>query len=114
VRYVRSYLDEEDIEFFWEIDDDGWVQRHVEIVRATGDVRGAASLSESNQARDNGSLPEYQGRFGGIAEGNLADWDRDRPSDDLSAEQYQAVWRHARDQLGGSPWSRLAESGPPA
>jgi hypothetical protein len=33
-RWVRSYWDEEDITYVWEIGDDGWVTRSVELIGA--------------------------------------------------------------------------------
>ncbi|MEZ4410141.1 MAG: hypothetical protein R3A52_27240 [Polyangiales bacterium] len=97
--HVRSYWDEEDIDFYWEIDDEGWTVRHVAIVRATGFVQGAASLDEWNAAREAGTLDAYIDRYGRVAEGNVNTWDPDWPHDEITAEAYEAVWRDARATL---------------
>lgn len=102
--HVRSYWAGEDLDFFWEFNDAGFVQRHVEIERGTSRVRGAASLAEWNAARE-ARLPtvqRYSDHFGGIAEGPVHDWDPGWPREDLSPEEYEDVWIHARSSL--PPW----------
>jgi hypothetical protein len=46
VRWLRSYWDEEDVRYFFEADEDGWVLRQVELRGKDRTPAVAASLEE--------------------------------------------------------------------
>lgn len=45
-RRIRSYWDEEDVTFYWEVGDHGWITRHVKLAGPGVYPRAAASLQE--------------------------------------------------------------------
>src|SRR5215469_6429944 len=55
-RWVRSYWDEEDITFLWEVRDDGWIARSVELAGPKRRPRAAAALYELIRTRDTGGI----------------------------------------------------------
>jgi hypothetical protein len=95
-RWIRSYWDEEDVTFYWEVADDGWVTRHVELVGAELIPRAAASLDEWMRELEAGRIQEYQGRYGCLADQPVTEWDPDFPHEALTREQYETVWVTAR------------------
>jgi hypothetical protein len=68
VRCVRRFWDEEGIWFYFELDDDGWVTRQVELQGTARTPIAAASLSEWFTGLNAGRLQRYQARFGVVAE----------------------------------------------
>ncbi|MCJ1681136.1 hypothetical protein MTF65_28045 [Streptomyces sp. APSN-46.1] len=85
-RWFRSYWDEEDTWFYFEIGDDGWVTRQVELQ--------GAELRPIAAARDTDSDTWY----GITAESPVSEWDGYVP-ERLTAEQFESVWLSARHQL---------------
>jgi hypothetical protein len=85
--WFRSYWDEEDTWFYFEVGDDGWVSRQVELV-------GAESRPVC-AARDT----DRDARFGCTAESPVSEWEGHVP-EPLTAEQFERVWAAARGQLG--------------
>lgn len=59
-RWVRSYWDEEDVTFLWEVADDGWISRSVKQVGPQRRPRSAAALAEVSSAREAGGLSAVQ------------------------------------------------------
>ena len=95
-RWIHSYWDEEDVTFYWEVGDDGWVTRHVEVAGPGRSPRAAASLDEWMRELEAGSVQEYQAKYGFLADQPVTEWDADFPHEDLTQEQYEEVWLAAR------------------
>lgn len=85
--WFRSHWDEEDIWFYFEVGDDGWVGRQVELQ--------GPELRPLAAARDG----EADERYGGVAETSVAEWEGHAP-EPLTAEQFEKVWDDARQRLG--------------
>jgi hypothetical protein len=102
VRWLSSYWDEEDILFYFEADEDGVVLRQVELQGPTRTPIGAASLAELPDARSYGSdaVVEYETTFGALAEHPISEWDPGFPHEDISADEFEAVWMQARRERG--------------
>jgi hypothetical protein len=102
IRWLRSYWDEEDILFYFELDADGWVLRQVELQGPTQTPISAAALSEWPDPVTDGldAVRQYIARYGGIAEKPMPA-DLDFPHEDTSAEEFDNVWRDARARLEG-------------
>lgn len=109
--WMRCYWDEEQIWFCFEVDDEGWVTRQVELQGPELTPVAAACLDEWRQACDAGRLREYESRFGATAELPVSEWVGHRP-EELSAEEFQEVWCRARRHLAAGP-VRQAGSPPP-
>lgn len=71
---MRCYWDEEDVWFYFEVDEDGWVTRQVELQGPGLTPIAAASLAEWQQAHEAGRLDEYDTRFGITAELPVSAW----------------------------------------
>lgn len=90
-RWIRSYWDEEDVTFVWEVADDGWIQRSVEQVGPERNPRSAAALAEVIAARDAGGISAvqaYESSHGLLPDQLIDDWaslTRTSPSPSLSA-----------------------------
>ncbi|WP_433857296.1 hypothetical protein [Streptomyces kronopolitis] len=87
---MRCYWDEEDTRFYFEVDAEGWVTRQVELEGPEMTPIAAASLVE------------YDSRFGITAELPISEWARHGP-EQLTAEDFEAVWGPARRQISFRP-----------
>ncbi|WP_405985266.1 hypothetical protein [Streptomyces sp. NBC_00872] len=104
--WFRSYWDEEDIWFYFEVGDDGWVSRQAELQ--------GPELRPLADAQDTDS----DSRYGITAESPLSEWEG-HVAEQLTAEQFESVWAAARRQLSahpascpaGSSWARNAWHG---
>jgi hypothetical protein len=100
-RWVRSHWDEEDVTFFWEVGDDGWVTRGVELVGPEQRAQSAAALDEWMRELEAGRIQQYQARYGVLTDQPIEDWDF--PHKDLSLGEFEHVWRSARQALEAAP-----------
>ena len=96
-RWIRSYWDEEDVTFYWEVGGDGWITRHVELAGSGLDPRAAVSLQEWMRELEAGRIQEYQAKYGFLADQPITQWDF--PHEDLTREQYERVWLAAKRSL---------------
>ncbi len=97
-RWFRTYWDEEDIWFYFEVDADGWVNRQVELRGPDGIPIVAASLTEWQQAQAAGQLSQYEATYGLTAEAPVQEWDGYEPHA-LTAAEFEDVWNRARRHL---------------
>lgn len=99
-KYLRSHWEEEDIAFLWEIDDDGWVTRSIELVGPERRVVAAAVLSDVLSARDHGGIKavqDYETRYGVVPEKAIDDWTF--PHEVISQSVFELAWAEARATL---------------
>ena len=97
--WVRSHWDEEDAHYYWEVGDDGWVTRSVELHGPEQRPEVAAALDEGMRELDAGQVRQYQARYGVLVEKPIAD--RGFPHEDLTGSRS----RLSGGLLVGS-WSR--------
>ena len=98
--WVCSYWDEEHVTFLWEVRDDGWVSRSVELGGKDGHPQAAAALDEVLHARDSGGVPAvqaYEARYGRPPEKPIDDWDF--PHEDISQSEFERAWAESRKAL---------------
>jgi hypothetical protein len=100
--WMRCYWDEEDTWFYFEVDAEGWVIRQVELEGPELIPIAAASLAEWQRARDAGRLGDYDSRFGITAELPVSEWEGHDP-EQLTFEEFEDVWRPARQQIASRP-----------
>ena len=101
-RWVRSYWDEGDITFLWEVRDDGWIARSVELVGPELRPQAAAALDDVIRARDTGGIQAvqaYEARYGAVPDKAVEDWDRDFPHEDISQTDFERAWAESRQAL---------------
>ncbi|MGH2528887.1 MAG: hypothetical protein ACRDH0_06095 [Actinomycetota bacterium] len=102
VLWLKSYWEDQDILFYFEFDEDGWVLRQVELQGPMRTPIAAAALSEWPDAGTDGldAVRQYAARYGGLAEHPMPTWpDPDFPHQDISADEFEDVWRSARATL---------------
>jgi hypothetical protein len=98
-RFFTAYLAEDDLDFYWEVGDDGWAVRQLEIQRSTGQALAAATLDEWRRAGETG--PIGQGRQGGeFSERALDPAAPDVQTRPISGTDFELRWTTARRQLG--------------
>jgi hypothetical protein len=96
-RWIRSYWDEEDATYFWEVGDDGWITRHVEFTGNFPRPVAASSLHEWMRELEAGRIQEYQARYGVLADQPITDWEF--PHDDIDHSEFERIWVAARTAL---------------
>jgi hypothetical protein len=79
VRWLKSYWDDEDVLFFFEADEDGWVLRQVELCGPDRTPTVAASLAEWPDADRGGidAVRAYEAKYGALADQPISEWDAD-------------------------------------
>ncbi len=95
MRWLRGYWDEEDVTYFFEVDDEGWVQRQVEHRGERPTV--AAALAEI--PTELAAVQAYEGKYGTLAEQPIGAWDAQYRHVALAASEFEAIWQHARASL---------------
>jgi hypothetical protein len=93
--WIRRHRAEADTWFYSEFDGDGGLTRHVELRGPLEKPVAAASLAEWRSARQDGSLEEYESKFGSLAEVFVQSADASAP-ESLTVEAFESVWRAAR------------------
>lgn len=99
-RWIRSYWDDEDVTFLWEVDDNGWITRSVELVGPERRVQAAAALDEVTRARDSSGISAvraYEVRYGVAPEKPIDDWGF--PHENISQSEFDQVWAESRRAL---------------
>ena len=96
-KWIRSYWDEEDVTFFWEVGDDGWITRHVELAGPDLSPQAATALEEWIRELDAGRIQAYQEQYGGLADQPITDWDF--PHEDITRDDFEGIWLDARSRM---------------
>ncbi|MFC6881743.1 MULTISPECIES: hypothetical protein [Actinomadura] len=96
--WFRSYWGEEDIWFYCEVDDEGWVARQIELQGPHRHPIAAASSAEWEAAFQAGSSGRYEAAYGFTAERPVTEWEGHDPQP-LTRAEFQAVWAEARRAL---------------
>jgi hypothetical protein len=101
VRWLKSYWGDEDILFYFEFDEEGWLLRQIELQGPTRSPIAAAALSEWPDPEADGldAIRAYTARYGGLADQPMSEWDPDFPHEEISSEEFEEVWRTARNPL---------------
>lgn len=101
-KWIRSYWDEEETTFHWEVGDDGWVTRSVEWVGPEHRPQAAAALDEVLRARDTGGIPAvqaYESQYGRTPEKQIDDWAF--PHEEIDQSEFERAWAESRRALDG-------------
>lgn len=103
MRWLRSYWDEEDVTYFFEADEDGWVLRQVELRGPDMMPAVAAAFAECPRADRDGlaAVQAYEAKYGMTAESPITQWDEGFPHVEIERTEFEAVWQRARAHLEG-------------
>jgi hypothetical protein len=77
--WIRSYRNEEDVTFYWEVGDDAWITRHVELAGQGQVPRAAASPAKWTRELEAGRIQQYQAKYGFLADQPVTPWDLTLP-----------------------------------
>jgi hypothetical protein len=105
VRWLTSYFEDDDVLFYFEFDEDGWVLRQVELEGPNRTPTTAAALSEWPDPAADGldAQGAYMARYGVVGDQPLGSWEPDFPLEEISADEFEEVWRTARASLEEKP-----------
>lgn len=98
VRWLESHWSEEDVLLFFELDEDGWVLRQVELQGPDRQPIAAAALAEwPDPVRDGiEAIRAYQAKYGATADQPVSRWDAGFPYRDIDRLEFDEIWRRAR------------------
>ena len=101
VRWLKSHWSDEDIWYFFEADEDGWVLRQVELHGREQTPACAAALAEWPDAMTEGleAVQKYESKYGAPSEKPISTWDADFPHEEISRAEFDEVWSRARAHL---------------
>ncbi|HEX8864902.1 MAG TPA: hypothetical protein VF821_04540 [Lentzea sp.] len=103
IGWFRQYWADDDLWLHYEVDDEGWVCRQVELSGVDLRPLVAASLDEVTQARDTGGVNAviaYEERFGVLSEAREDDWHGLDDIEEITAAEFEQIWTSARKTLG--------------
>lgn len=101
VRWVSLYWAEGDTLYFFEADEEGSVQRQVELKgpKRTPVVAAARAEWPDPEIEDSDALMAYQAKWGGLSDQSVTHWVKDFPHEEISRESFEEVWATARQDL---------------
>ena len=100
--WIRAYDGESDVWSYFELDDEGWALRQVQLHGLHGQPVTAASLAEVIELRDRGDLAvmaAYERQYGVLAEGTLRGWKKADGAAEITRQEFESTWAAAREIL---------------
>jgi hypothetical protein len=103
VRWLKAYWDEQDVWYYFEVDEDGWASRQVELRGPARIPTTAASLAEWPDATIDGidAVRSYESKYGGTAEAPIGDFDDTFAPTEIDRSEFDELWTRARSHLEG-------------
>jgi hypothetical protein len=101
VRWASFYWAEGDTLFVLAADEEGWVQRQVELKGPKRTPVVAADRAECPDPQIEGSdaLLAYQAKWGGLSDQPMTHWVKGFPHEEISRESFEEVWATSRQCL---------------
>ncbi|MEU9186827.1 hypothetical protein AB0D14_20215 [Streptomyces sp. NPDC048484] len=100
--WIRAYDGESDIWSYFELDDEEWALRHVDLQGLQRQPVTAASLAEVIEIRDRGDLAAmaaYERQYGVLAESALRGWQEADGAAEITRQEFESTWAAARETL---------------
>ncbi|WP_428936549.1 hypothetical protein [Streptomyces sp. ACT015] len=100
--WICAYDGESDVWSYFELDDEEWALRHVDVQGLQRRPVTAASLAEVVEIRDGGDLSAmaaYERQFGVLAEGTLHGWQEADGAAEITRQEFESTWAAARETL---------------
>lgn len=94
-RWTRDHDASSDRRFYYELGDDGYTLRHVELRGPERKPAAAAVKAEWDAALLAGTADDYYAAFGATPDMPAHVWE-DTDSEDITAEEFERVWATAR------------------
>ncbi|MGW0803620.1 hypothetical protein [Nonomuraea sp. NPDC002799] len=103
-RWIRLYHPAENTWSFYELDDQEWAVRQIDLQGPDQRPTTAADLDEVLRLRDQYGLAElqaYERRYGVLAEGSLEGWQDADQATEITRQAFETLWTEARQRLAG-------------
>ncbi|AWK09874.1 hypothetical protein SSP531S_53010 [Streptomyces spongiicola] len=100
--WIRTYDDESENRSYFELDDEEWALRHIDLQGLPRQPVTAASLAEVIEIRDRGDLAAmaaYERRYGVLAEGAVRGWRETDGAAEITRQEFESTWAAARETL---------------
>jgi len=101
--WIRAYDGESDVWSHFELDDEEWALRQVDLQGPQRQPVTASSLAEVVEIRDRDDLAAmaaYERQYGVLAEGTLRGWQEADGAADITRQEFESTWAAARETLG--------------
>ncbi|MES9512141.1 hypothetical protein ABWJ92_38190 [Streptomyces sp. NPDC000609] len=107
-RWIRTHDGESATWSYFELDDEQWASRQVDLQGPERTAVTAATLGEVLHCRDHGdpaAMAAHERRYGVLAEGDLTGWDDADGPAEITEDVFERIWAAARLRLAstGSP-----------
>jgi hypothetical protein len=101
VRWLKAHWDDDDAWYYFEVDEDGWASRQVELRGPARTPMTAASLAELPDARIDGidAVRNYESKYGAPSEAPIGDFDEGFAPTEITRSEFDEVWTQARSHL---------------
>jgi hypothetical protein len=96
---IRTYYAEEDLLSYFELDEEEWALRQVDLRGPDRRPVTAATMAEVLHLRDHADLAAmqaYERRFGVLAEASLIGWETVPGAAEVPAQEFERIWALAR------------------
>jgi hypothetical protein len=116
-RWIRLYHPEEDTWFHYELDDQEWAVRQIELQGPDQRPTTAAALDEVLRLRDHhgpAELQAYERRFGVLTEDSLEGWQNADQAIQITRQEFEALWTEARQHLAQTELAQPSTTNSPA
>ncbi|MEO6091059.1 MAG: hypothetical protein ABIQ18_48940 [Umezawaea sp.] len=103
--WLRYYFDEDDTQTYYEVGEDGYARRQVDLQGTEQRPVTAATLEEVLHAHDDGGFDAalaYESTYGVLAEGELDGWRDVDQVVEISSAEFEDAWKPARRALDQS------------
>ncbi|MFJ8437164.1 hypothetical protein ACIQ9P_38320 [Kitasatospora sp. NPDC094019] len=114
-QWIRAHSAEDGIWSYFELDDEGWALRQVDLKGAARLWVTAAALTEVLELRDSAgpsAMSDYERKYGVLAEGPLAGWEELAGAIEVTEDTFEGLWVLARQHLGSADSSVEQEESP--
>lgn len=105
-KWLRSHRVDGDVWYFFEVDDEGFVRRQVELEGTSGETNAASSSEEVEAAYRDNTIGEYFATYGLPEEWSTRAWDHEL--EPFTEEEFEIVWAAAREACAAGSRSRPA------
>jgi hypothetical protein len=100
--WIRTYDAERDLLSYFELDDEEWALRQIDLRGPRHRPMAAASLVEVMEVRDHGDLAAmafYERKYGVLAEGSMRGWQESDDAAGITFDEFESTWAAAREVL---------------
>ncbi|MCZ4103519.1 hypothetical protein C8250_042530 [Streptomyces sp. So13.3] len=114
-RWIRTHDGESATWSYFELDDEQWASRQVDLQGPKRTPVTAAALGEVLQCRDHGdaaATAAYERQYGVLAEGALTGWEDADAAAEVTEDVFERIWAAARLRLASTGSSTEHEETP--